>query len=285
MRFYLHFVSFSRNLITFVNMIPEILTDYISAHTAPEPEYLKEISKRTNQRMVNPRMSSGHVQGRFLAFLSKLINPSLVLELGTFSGYSALCLAEGLKNGGEVITIEKNDEYESFIKENLSLSPLGNKVKLLIGEAENILKPPFNLIVENVSERSETFFTNFQLSTFNSQTVTLNSIVENVSERSEQSNNSCTSQIAQYNSIDIAFIDADKRRLLEDYELVLPLMSKGGIIIIDNTLWDGHIANPEYSRDAQTQGIRKFNDFILSDNRIEHILLPVRDGITICKTI
>ena len=89
----------------------------------------------------------------------------------------------------------------------------------------------------------------------------------------------------QYNSIDIAFIDADKRRLLEDYELVLPLMSKGGIIIIDNTLWDGHIADPEYSRDAQTQGIRNFNDFILSDNRIEHILLPVRDGITICKTI
>ena len=213
-------------------MINEILAEYVCSHTGAEAEYLSEITRRTEQRCVNPRMSSGHVQGRVLAMLSKLINPKRVLEIGTFSGYSALCLAEGLQTEGRVITIEKNDELEEFIRTNLALSPLGKKIELVIGAAEDILP---------------------------------------------------TLPLSENNLFDVVYLDADKRRYIEDYELVLPFLRQGGLLIADNTLWDGHIADHAYDKDAQTRAIRAFNEHLLSDNRIEHAILPIRDGLTLIR--
>lgn len=211
-------------------MQEEQLRDYISAHTTEAPEVLRKIERRTGLYTINPRMLSGHVQGRLLSFLSRLIQPKRVLELGTFAGYSALCLAEGLQPGGKVVTIEKNDELEDFIRENLSLSELGEQVELHIGATSEVLP---------TLPKEELF--------------------------------------------DLVFIDADKRSYVSDYELLFPLVRKGGIILADNTLWDGHIIDPEYNNDKQTIGLRTFNDHIQQDERVENLILPIRDGLTIIR--
>jgi len=213
-------------------MQEELLLDYISAHTTREPEVLRKIQHRTGLYTVNPRMLSGHVQGRLLSFLSGLIRPQRILELGTFAGYSALCLAEGLQEGGKVVTIEKNDELEDFIRENLALTPLGQCVELHIGTTRDVIP----------TLPSDQLF-------------------------------------------DLVFIDADKREYINDYELLFPLVRKGGIILADNTLWDGHIIDPEYDHDKQTQGLRAFNDMIQADDRVENLILPVRDGLTIIRKL
>ncbi|MCQ2335531.1 MAG: O-methyltransferase, partial [Paludibacteraceae bacterium] len=189
----------------------EQLLDYIESHTSEEPEVLRRIVRRTGLHTVNPRMLSGKVQGRFLSFISQLVRPGRVLELGTFAGYSALCLAEGLAPGGQVVTIEKNDELEDFIRENLSLSALGDQVELRIGSTAEVLQ-----------------------------------------------------QLAAENGplFDLVFMDADKREYVNDYTLLFPLVRPGGIILADNTLWDGHIIEPEYDNDRQTQGLRQFNELI-----------------------
>lgn len=206
---------------------PQLL-DYISEHSSPQPAYLDQIVHRTGLYTINPRMLSGHVQGRFLSFLSHLIRPVHILELGTFAGFSALCLAEGLQPGGKVVTIEKNDELEDFIRENLALSPLGEQVELHIGSTRDVLP---TLPAEEL--------------------------------------------------FDLVFIDADKREYVHDYELLLPLVRSGGIILADNTLWDGHIIDPAYDMDKQTVALRAFNDYIRCDNRVSCLILPVRDGLTI----
>lgn len=211
-------------------MQEEQLRDYISAHTTEAPEVLRKIERRTGLYTINPRMLSGHVQGRLLSFLSRLIQPKRVLELGTFAGYSALCLAEGLQPGGKVVTIEKNDELEDFIRENLRLSELGEQVELHIGATSEVLP---------TLPKEELF--------------------------------------------DLVFIDADKRSYVSDYELLFPLVRKGGIILADNTLWDGHIIDPEYDNDKQTIGLRAFNDHIQQDERVENLILPIRDGLTIIR--
>lgn len=211
-------------------MQEEQLRDYISAHTTEAPDVLRKIERRTGLYTINPRMLSGHVQGRLLSFLSRLIQPKRVLELGTFAGYSALCLAEGLQPGGKVVTIEKNDELEDFIRENLSLSELGEQVELHIGATSEVLP---------TLPKEELF--------------------------------------------DLVFIDADKRSYVSDYELLFPLVRKGGIILADNTLWDGHIIDPEYDNDKQTIGLRTFNDHIQQDERVENLILPIRDGLTIIR--
>lgn len=208
-------------------MIDDQLNDYVLQHSSAEPEVLHRIMRRTGQRLVNPRMLSGHLQGRLLSMISHMVHPRLVLELGTFAGYSALCLAEGLAEGGKVISIEKNDELEDFIHENLSLSPLGEQVEVHIGSTAEVLptlQGPFDLV----------------------------------------------------------FMDADKRLYMQDYEMLFPLVRPGGFILADNTLWDGHIIDPEY-QDAQTQGLRTFNDFIARDARVEKVLLPLRDGLTLIR--
>lgn len=206
---------------------PQLL-DYISEHSSPQPAYLDLIVHRTGLYTINPRMLSGHVQGRFLSFLSQLIRPMRILELGTFAGFSALCLAEGLQPGGKVVTIEKNDELEDFIRENLALSPLGEQVELHIGSTRDVLP---TLPAEEL--------------------------------------------------FDLVFIDADKREYVHDYELLFPLVRSGGIILADNTLWDGHIIDPAYDADKQTVALRAFNDHIRCDSRVNCLILPVRDGLTI----
>ena len=206
---------------------PQLL-DYISEHSSPQPAYLDQIVHRTGLYTINPRMLSGHVQGRFLSFLSRLIRPVRILELGTFAGFSALCLAEGLQPGGKVVTIEKNDELEDFIRENLALSPLGEQVELHIGSTRDVLP---TLPTEEL--------------------------------------------------FDLVFIDADKREYVHDYELLFPLVKSGGVILADNTLWDGHIIDPAYDTDKQTIALRAFNDHIRCDSRVSCLILPVRDGLTI----
>lgn len=208
------------------------LEDYIEQHTSPANEVLRFIEHDTAVNVLNPHMLSGAVQGRVLAFLSRMLRPSRILELGTFTGYSALCLAEGLTPEGKLITIEHNDELEDTIRHNLSLSPLNNHIELRMGDALATLatmqlEPPF----------------------------------------------------------DLCFIDADKREYSAYLDAVLPLMKPQGWIIADNTLWDGHVIDPAYDKEKQTLGLRAFNDKVAADERLEQVILPIRDGLTIIRII
>ena len=213
-----------------------LLTEYIEQHSSPESEALHLITHRTHLRVINPRMLSGHVQGRVLSMISQMIQPKRILELGTFTGYSALCLAEGLTEDGTLVTIEHNDEMEDFIRENLALSPLGQKVELVISDAKEALG---RLAVDGLQLKD--------------------------------------------NGFDLVFIDADKKEYCDYLDLVLPLMRQGGWILADNTLWDGHIIDPAYDKDKQTLALRAFNDKVAQDERLEKVILPLRDGLTIIK--
>lgn len=215
--------------------------EYIEQHSSPENEALQRITRDTHLHILNPHMLSGHVQGRVLAMLSHMLRPSRILELGTFTGYSALCLAEGLAPDGQLITIEHNDELEDTIRRNLSLSPLAEKITLLIGDAKQILEDKDSLPGNAAGESTELF--------------------------------------------DLCFMDADKREYCAYLELVYPLMRKGGFILADNTLWDGHVVDPAYDKDKQTLALRAFNDFIAKDDRFEQVILPLRDGLTIIRIL
>lgn len=204
------------------------IDDYILDHSDKEPEYLAKINRKTSVRMINPRMCSGHYQGRVLSMLCKMIKPEKVLEIGTFTGYSAVCIAESLPENGRLDTIEIDDELEDFIKENIQLSPYSDRIKLHIGRALEII-PALN----------ETF--------------------------------------------DLVFIDADKREYSDYFEAVLPKVKSGGFIFADNTLWDGKILEEVHPNDKQTIEIMRFNDKIASDERVERLILPVRDGLTIIR--
>lgn len=204
------------------------IDDYILDHSDKEPEYLAKINRKTSVRMINPRMCSGHYQGRVLSMLCKMIKPEKVLEIGTFTGYSAVCIAEVLPENGRLDTIEIDDELEDFIKENIQLSPYSDRIKLHIGRALEII-PALN----------ETF--------------------------------------------DLVFIDADKREYSDYFEAVLPKVKSGGFIFADNTLWDGKILEEVHPNDKQTIEIMRFNDKISSDERVERLILPVRDGLTIIR--
>ena len=212
------------------------LSEYIEQHSSPESDVLQRITRSTHLEVINPRMSSGHVQGRVLSMISQMIQPKRILELGTFTGYSALCLAEGLTNDGQLLTIEHNDEMEDAIRRNLSLTPLGEKIHLLIGDAKEELR----LLGEEVIRQQGMAF-------------------------------------------DLAFIDADKKEYSDYLDLLLPLMRPGGWILADNTLWDGHIIDPAYDKDKQTVSLRAFNDKVAQDPRLEKVILPLRDGLTIIR--
>ena len=214
------------------------LSEYIEQHSSPESDVLQKITRSTHLEVINPRMSSGHVQGRVLSMISQMIHPERILELGTFTGYSALCLAEGLTDNGTLITIEHNDEMEDAIRRNLALSPLGEKIELVIGDAKEELR--------RLGERREAKGTVL---------------------------------------FDLAFIDADKKEYSDYLDLVLPLMRPGGWILADNTLWDGHIIDPAYDKDKQTLSLRAFNDKVAQDERLEKVILPLRDGLTIIRKI
>lgn len=208
------------------------ISEYIEQHSSPESDILRQITRSTHLEVINPRMLSGHVQGRVLSMLSQMIQPRRILELGTFTGYSALCLAEGLTSDGTLITIEHNDEMEDAIRRNLSLSPLGEKIQLLIGDAKEYLS-------------------------------SLN-----------------TSETLPF---DLVFIDADKKEYSDYLHLVLPFVRTGGWILADNTLWDGHIIDPAYDKDRQTIALREFNDLVAHHPRLDKVILPLRDGLTIIR--
>lgn len=207
------------------------LDDYIEQHSSPQSELLQQIYRDTNVLTATPHMLSGHIQGRLLAMISYMIRPKRILELGTFTGYSALCLAEGLQPQGRLDTIEKNDELEDMIVSNLSRSKYAESIKLHIADALEIIP-----------------------------------------------------QFAD-DEFDLVFIDADKRHYIEYYDAVLPKVRVNGFILADNTLWDGHIIDPAYQKDWQTRSLRAFNDMVANDDRVEKVILPIRDGLTIIRKL
>ena len=221
------------------------LSEYIEQHSSPENAVLQQITRSTHLEVINPRMLSGHVQGRVLSMISQMIRPKRILELGTFTGYSALCLAEGLTEDGRLVTLEHNDEMESSIRRNFALSPLGEKIDLVIGDAKETLEN-FELRIKDLELGA-------------------------VSDRGEQ--------------FDLVFIDADKKEYCDYLDLVLPLVREGGWILADNTLWDGHIVDSAYDKDKQTIGLRAFNDKVAQDERLEKVILPLRDGLTIIRKV
>ena len=227
------------------------LDEYIEQHTTPEPELFARITRDTNLHILNPHMLSGQVQGELLRMLSRMIRPQRILELGTFTGYSALCLAEGLAEGGELITIEHNDELEATIRRNLSQSPLGKQIQLIIGDAKQIISDLSSVSASGLSATT----------VGQAKPVSLLS--------------------GEAGLFDLVFIDADKREYCAYYELVFPLVRQGGFILADNTLWDGHIVDPAYDRDKQTVGLRAFNRMVADDPRVSQVILPLRDGLTI----
>lgn len=206
----------------------EDIEKYVLAHSEPEGDYLYRLYRATNIHTIHGRMASGHLQGRMLKMLVRMIRPKNILEVGTFSGYSAICMAEGLDEGGKVWTFEINDEMEDFTRPWIENSPVADKIDFRIGDA-NIEAPKLGV------------------------------------------------------TFDLAFVDGDKRTYVETYEMVLRLLRPGGYIIADNTLWDGHVTDPAYDHDHQTQGIRRFNDHVAADNRVEQVIVPLRDGLTLIR--
>lgn len=206
----------------------ESLEEYILSHIEPEPDYLYRLWRATNIHMLHGRMASGHLQGRLLKMLVRMIRPQNILEVGTFSGYSALCMAEGLDDNGHLYTFEINDEQEDFTRPWIENSPVSEKITFIIGDA-NTEAPKLGI------------------------------------------------------DFDMAFIDGDKRTYRETYETVLSLLRPGGFILADNTLWDGHVVDHDYDHDSQTAGIRNFNDKVAADTRVENVILPERDGLTIIR--
>lgn len=206
------------------------LDEYILSHIDEEGEYLHALYRHTHLELLYPRMASGHLQGRILKMLTHMVKPKNVLEIGTYSGYSALCMAEGLPADGHLYTIEINDEQEVFTRPWLENSAYAEKIDLLIGDALKLV-PTLGV------------------------------------------------------TFDMAFIDADKRHYLDYYELVLEHLNPNGYILADNTLWDGHVVEEVKEHDLQTQGIMQFNDFVAADKRVEKVILPLRDGLTIIRKL
>lgn len=203
------------------------IDDYILSHIDPEGSYLEALYRDTHLKLLYPRMASGHLQGRMLKMFVQMIRPRQVLEIGTYSGYSALCMAEGLSDGAMLHTFEINDEQEEFTRPWLEGSPWADRIRFYIGDALKLV-PGLGL------------------------------------------------------TFDLAFIDGDKRKYVDYYKMVLPLLRPGGYILVDNTLWDGHVVE-EGVHDAQTLGIMAFNDLIAADQRVEKVILPLRDGLTLIR--
>ena len=206
----------------------ESIDDYILRHIDDEGDYLRALYRDTHVKLLYPRMASGHLQGRMLKMFVRMIRPQRILEIGTYSGYSALCMAEGLEEGGTVYTFEINDEQEDFTRPWLEGSPHAKKIKFYIGDALELV-PRMDL------------------------------------------------------HFDMAFMDGNKRNYIDYYQMILPRLSPGGYILADNTLWDGHVLEHAAPADQQTQGIQAFNDLVAADTRVEKVILPLRDGLTIIR--
>lgn len=202
------------------------IEDYIRKNSSKEPEILKDLNKETYLKVLNPRMLSGHIQGRFLSIITKLIKPKKILEIGTYTGYSAICMAEGLIEKGIIHTIDINEELVSIQNKYFAKSKCNNSIIQHVGDARNIIK--------SINEK-----------------------------------------------FDLVFLDADKENYIEYYELVIEKVKKGGLIIADNVLWTGKVVEPEKDDDELTQYLIDFNKMINEDDRVENIILPLRDGLNI----
>ena len=203
---------------------PEI-QEYAEEHSSEESTLLSRLNRETHVNHLFPRMLSGRVQGRFLAMLSRMINPRMILEVGTYTGYSALCLAEGLQEGGLLYSIELNDENEELIKKYIREAGFEEKIVLRFGHALDIL-PDFDEV------------------------------------------------------FDLVFLDADKENYISYYKMALERLSRHGIILADNTLWSGKVLDPQ-ERDKETRGIKEFNEYIKKDDRVDKVMLTIRDGMTL----
>ena len=214
-------------------LIMESIEDYITNHIDPEPELLSQIYREANLKLLHGHMCSGHHQGRLLKMIVHMIRPQNVLEIGTFTSYSTLCIAEGLADNdthnAAIHTIEIDDEMEDIIRYNISRTSLGNLIKLYIADANELI-PKF-----------------------------------------------------EDNYFEMVFMDGNKRDYWQVFEKLLPKTKKGGFILADNTLWHGKVVEKTKSNDWQTKGILEFNDKLSNDNRVEKVILPIRDGITIIR--
>ena len=202
------------------------IEDYIRKNSSKEPKILKDLNKETYLKVLNPRMLSGHLQGRFLSIITKLIKPKKILEIGTYTGYSAICMAEGLIENGIIHTIDINEELVSIQNKYFAKSKCNNSIIQHLGDARNIIK--------SINEK-----------------------------------------------FDLVFLDADKENYIEYYELVIEKVKKGGLIIADNVLWTGKVVEPEKDDDELTQYLIDFNKMINEDDRVENIILPLRDGLNV----
>ena len=202
------------------------IEDYIEKNSSKEPQILKDLNKETYLKVLNPRMLSGHIQGRFLSIITKLIKPKKILEIGTYTGYSAICMAEGLIEKGIIHTIDINEELVSIQNKYFAKSKCNNSIIQHVGDARNIIK--------SINEK-----------------------------------------------FDLVFLDADKENYIEYYELVIEKVKKGGLIIADNVLWTGKVVEPEKDDDELTQYLIDFNKMINEDDRVENIILPLRDGLNV----
>jgi caffeoyl-CoA O-methyltransferase len=213
-----------------MHFISQDLEDYIEQHSGKEPELLAALNKETYQKILLPRMLSGHFQGRVLSMLSKLIRPINILEIGTFTGYSALCLCEGMQENGILHTIDIKEELVDFQRKHFDKSPWGKQIVQHLGEATEIIP---NLDI----------------------------------------------------TFDLVFIDADKENYINYFEMIVPKMNKGGVILSDNVLWSGKVLEPLNPKDISTKVLLDYNNLLINDPRVETVLLPIRDGLTVSRVL
>ena len=211
-----------------MHFLPEDINDYVVNHSAKEPELLKELQRETWQKVLNPRMLSGAYQGRLLSMISKICSPKTILEIGTYTGYATLCLAEGLLDNGKIITIDINEELEEIQSKYFQKSGVADKISSIIGNA-----------LEVIPQLNEKF--------------------------------------------DLVFIDADKSNYINYFNLILPKMNSGGIILTDNVLWSGKVVEKLDPKDIDTKVLLDYNKMLASDSRVETIVLPIRDGLTVSR--
>ncbi|KJD35810.1 methyltransferase [Tamlana sedimentorum] len=214
-----------------MHFIPEELDDYVVKHSEDEPELLQQLTRETYQKILQPRMLSGHYQGRILSMISKLINPKTILEIGTYTGYSALCLAEGIQAEGELHTVDVNEELIDFQRKYFNKSRFGHQIHQHLGSALDI-----------IPKLDKTF--------------------------------------------DLVFIDADKDNYSNYFNLIINKLNTGGIILSDNVLWSGKILDKTFKKDdTSTPALIAYNALLKNDSRVETVLLPIRDGLTISRKI
>jgi caffeoyl-CoA O-methyltransferase len=211
-----------------MHFLSDKLDDYVVKHSEDEPELLQQLTRETYQKILQPRMLSGHYQGRVLSMISKLVNPKYILEIGTYTGYSALCLAEGLQSEGELHTIDVNEELADFQRKYFDASDYGKQIHQYVGDAMEIIP---NLDI----------------------------------------------------TFDLVFIDADKENYTNYFHLIIDKLKPGGIILSDNVLWSGKVIEPLDEKDISTKAILEYNQLLKTDERVETVLLSIRDGLTVSR--